>query len=66
MPSSLFFAINVLLQKRLRYLLSSRRYMPRHNNARVWKGQEYELIADSCFILSLIRIVSDAIVIETS
>lgn len=40
--------------------------MPRHNNARVWKGQEYELIADSCFILSLIRIVSDAIVIETS
>lgn len=65
MSSSLFIAINILFQGRLRYLHFSRQYMSQHGNARVWKGQEYELIAASLFIISLLCIVSNAVVMGT-
>lgn len=39
--------------------------MSQHGNARVWKGQEYELIAASLFIISLLCIVSNAVVMGT-
>lgn len=65
MSSSLFIAVNIQFQGRLRYLHFSRQYVSQHGNARVWKGQGCELIAASLFIISLLCIVSTAVVMGT-
>lgn len=66
MSSSLFIAINILFQGKLRYLHFSRRCMSQHGNVRAWKGQEYELIGASLFMISLLCIVSNAVFMGTS
>lgn len=40
--------------------------MSQHGNVRTWKGQEYELIGASLFIISLLCIVSNAVFMRTS